>query len=656
MTQSDLKQRLTAILAADAAGYSRLMAGDERATVASLDAARAVFRRHIESNQGRVIDMAGDSVLAMFETATGAVSAALAVQQELKTRFSDVPEDRRMRFRIGVHLGDVIEKADGTIYGDGVNIAARLEGLAEPSGVTVSDAVRGAVKGKVSAAFEDRGEQKVKNIAEPVRAYRVKVGGDASKSSPTVGEIDLSLPDRPSIAVLPFTNMSGDQENEYFADGLTEELLNLLANIRGLRVASRTSAFFFKGKRLDIATIANKLNVATILEGSVRKHGRRVRITAQLIEVMTDSHLWSRTYDRELEDVFAVQDDIAQAVVAELKSTLVGEDIKAAAAEVQAAALGRTDNAEAHEYFLQARFLMNRWTSEANLKAKELLERAVELDPRFAMAWSELSVMLFALTVHGVISAPDGYERSAAAARSALDVEPGLAEGYVGLARVLAVEWKWSEVSHALERARELAPNNPRVLRSLGRHVANLGRHEEGIEYLRQARLLDPLSPVSHFNLGGRLLFAGRFHEALAAYKHAFDLNPDGGLVHAGLALTYLCMGQPARALEMIAAELNPLAKLSIRAMAEHSLGHRERSDEALSALVAGHRDYAPYQIAVTYAWRGENKSALEWLEDACTKRDSSLENVATEPFLVGLRAEPRYRELVRKVGLPLHQ
>lgn len=209
MSSSELKQRLAAILAADVAGYSRLMAADERATVAALDAARAVFRAQIESNQGRVIDMAGDSVLAVFETATGAVSAALAVQQTLNSRVADEPEARRMRFRIGVHLGDVIEKGDGTIYGDGVNIAARLEGLAEPGGIAVSDSIRNAVKGKVSASFEDRGEQKVKNIAEPVRAYRV---GPRDKPVPKpmagIGEIDLSIPDKPSIAVLPFTNMS----------------------------------------------------------------------------------------------------------------------------------------------------------------------------------------------------------------------------------------------------------------------------------------------------------------------------------------------------------------------------------------------------------------------------------------------------------------
>ena len=243
MSDSHLKQRLVAILAADAAGYSRLMAGDDRATVAALDTARAVFRRQIEANQGRVIDMAGDSVLAVFETATGAVAAALAIQQEIGASVEAVPEDRRLRFRIGVHLGDVIEKADGTVYGDGVNIAARLEGLAEPGGIILSDMVHGAVRDRIKATFEDAGEHNVKNIPRAVRAYRVLgeaavprhcASAAVAKPSLAGGEIDLSLLDKPSIAVLPFANMSGDPEQDYFADGLVEDIITTLSKISGL--------------------------------------------------------------------------------------------------------------------------------------------------------------------------------------------------------------------------------------------------------------------------------------------------------------------------------------------------------------------------------------------------------------------------------------
>ena len=316
MTGTELKQRLAAILAADVAGYSRLMATDERATVTALDAARAVFRMQIESNQGRVIDMAGDSVLAVFETAAGAVSAALAVQQELNSAVSGVPEDRRMRFRIGIHLGDIIEKSDGTIYGDGVNIAARLEGLAEPGGITVSESIRTAVKGKVSAGFEDQGEQKVKNIPEPVRAYRVvREDGAAPKAKSAAGEIDLSLPDKPSIAVLPFANLSGDPEQEYFTDGITEDVITELSRFHSLFVIARNSTFTYKGKAVDVRTVAKELGVRYVLEGSIRRAANRIRVTAQLIDALTGNHIWAEKYDRVLEDIFAVQEELTRSIV-----------------------------------------------------------------------------------------------------------------------------------------------------------------------------------------------------------------------------------------------------------------------------------------------------------------------------------------------------
>ena len=262
MSDSALSHRLAAILAADAAGYSRLMSLDDKATVTALDAARAVFRTQIEAQLGRVIDMAGDSVLAVFGTAAGAVTAALAVQTRINALANAEPEDRRMRFRIGIHLGDVIEKADGTVYGDGVNIAARLEGLAEPGGVTVSDSIRSAVKGKVGASFEDQGEQAVKNIADPVRAWRLRpaaaVNGPNGAAAPSAAvsavatastaTIELALPDKPSIAVLPFTNMSGDPEQEYFTDGITEDIITELSRFHSLFVIARNSSFSYKGQ------------------------------------------------------------------------------------------------------------------------------------------------------------------------------------------------------------------------------------------------------------------------------------------------------------------------------------------------------------------------------------------------------------------------
>ena len=336
MSGSELKKRLAAILAADVTGYSRLMAADDRATVAALDAGRAIFRAHIDANHGRVIDMAGDSVLAVFDTAIGAVSAALAVQRELATLVADTPEDRQMRFRIGVHLGDVIEKGDGTIYGDGVNIAARLEGLAAPGGISVSESIHVAVRGKVTADFVDQGEQTVKNIPHPVRAFSVSVdGGVSAPALPSVpAETQTrpapSLPDLPSLAVLPFTNMSGDPEQDYFADGMVEDIITALARMGAFFVIARNSTFVYKGKAVDIKQVGRELGVRYVLEGSVRKAGNRVRITGQLIEADTARHVWADRFEGTLEDVFELQDRITESIVSAIQPSMLRAEIERA--------------------------------------------------------------------------------------------------------------------------------------------------------------------------------------------------------------------------------------------------------------------------------------------------------------------------------------
>jgi adenylate cyclase len=303
VSEPALTQRLAAILVADVAGYSRLMSLDERATVADLDAARALFRARVEASRsrGRVIDTAGDSVLAVFDTATGAVGAAVAIQEELARLFAGAPEERRMRFRIGLHLGDVIEKADGTVYGEGVNIAARLQELAEPGGITVSESIRTAVRGAAGTSFVDQGPQSLKNIGEPVRAYLVRLDRGSAPEPAPAGPTALPLPDRPSIAVLPFTNLSGDPEQEYFADGMVEDVITELSRFGRLLVIARNTSFTY---RVRPRQVARELGVHFVLEGSVRRAGDRVRVTAQLIDGETGRHVWAERYEDVLSDVF----------------------------------------------------------------------------------------------------------------------------------------------------------------------------------------------------------------------------------------------------------------------------------------------------------------------------------------------------------------
>jgi adenylate cyclase len=477
---TDQKRRLVAILAADAAGYSRLMASDDGATVAALDAGRAVFRTQIESNQGRVIDMAGDSVLSVFELATGAVTAALAIQRELNAASNDMPEDRRMRFRIGVHLGEIIEKADGTIYGDGVNIAARLEGLANPGGITVSDAVRGAVKNRVEAIFEDLGEQTVKNVAEPVRAFRVK----------PAGEIDLSLPDKPSIAVLPFDNMSGDPEQAYFADGIVEDIITELSRFQSLFVIARNTSFTYKGRSVDVKTVARELGVRFVLEGSVRRAGERVRITAQLIDGQTGSHVWAERYEDVLSDVFELQERISRQVVSSLVSEVEAEEMRH-----QGRGERRFTEADDIAWRAYAAMIDGTFTGDQalTLEAIRLAESAIERGPTCRLAYF---VVVWSHAWRVFIGWTDDRAAELGAARRVADrlieLAPSDSRAYLARGRVRVVAGDSARGAADLRRAHELNPNDAFTLFYLARIEASEGNVERAKALAGQALRMSP--------------------------------------------------------------------------------------------------------------------------------------------------------------------
>ena len=496
MSDSELKQRLAAILAADVAGYSRLMAADDRATVAALDASRRAFKTQIEANQGRVIDMAGDSILAVFGTATGAVSAAIAVQDELKSLTGSVPEERRMRFRIGVHLGDVIEKADGTVYGDGVNIAARLEGLAEPGGIAISDAVRGAVRGKVTADFVDQGEQQVKNIPHPVRAFAVRTdGGVTARPAASAPDVDLSLPDKPSIAVLPFANMSGDPEQEYFTDGITEDIITELSRFHSLFVIARNSTFVYKGKAVDVRTVSKELGVRYVVEGSIRKASNRVRVTAQLIDALTGNHIWAEKYDRVLEDVFAVQEELTRGIVS------------AVAPQIQAA----------EEIKARRR--------PANLSAYEIAVRAAAAAAE-AFTGSDAAIRDQAIRQarHAI-----ALDRDSVLALQALSYAQWQ---HVFLRTASDMEGAWTEAMDAAQRAILLDGS-------------------DGMSFVRRGMLLcfpgkPPGSP------GG----SPRYDEALSDMRHAHELNPNNAQILGSLGYCEAVAADPIIAMEYLTASL----------------------------------------------------------------------------------------------------
>ncbi len=521
MSTSDLRQRLAAILAADAAGYSRLMSADERATVAALDAARAAFKKQIESNQGRVIDMAGDSVLAVFETAIGAVSAALAVQKALCTVTNEQPEHRRMRFRIGVHLGDVMEKADGTVYGDGVNIAARLQGLAEPGGITVSDSVRTAVRTKVAADFEDQGEQQVKNIVEPVRAFRVRVDGAAAPKRATAEAQSRATAGMPSIAVLPFQNMSGEADQEYFSDGITEDLITDLSNLSGVLVIARNSTFTYKGRSVDVRQVGREFNVSHVLEGSVRRAGGRVRITAQLVESASGHHIWAERYDRNLEDVFAIQDEITQKIVTAL-------DVRLLHGEQAAGWRKSLRRPEALDAYYRGLDLFNRVTREANAEAAHCFEQVIGLEPdsplgHLGMAWIHLSAFRYGWSD----SPPESLKRAAALAGRALELDERCSDAHALLGYYHLVKGVHDQAIAAGERAVALSPNHADNTANLACSYAVSDRPAEAIPLLQRAIRLSPVYPTWYLNILGFANFrAGQHDDAEAALKLALQREP----------------------------------------------------------------------------------------------------------------------------------
>jgi TolB-like protein/Tfp pilus assembly protein PilF len=462
----------------------------------------------------------------------------------------------------------------------------------------------------------------------------------------------------PSIAVLPFADLSAEKDQEYFTDGLAEELLNVLSKIRGLRVVSRTSAFHFKGKDVDIPTIAQKLNVATILEGSVRKSGKHVRITTQLIQVATDSHLWSETYDRELEDIFAVQDDIAQAVVKELRSALLGakRDASASAAvkaEVKAAAKGRGDNAKAYPLYLQGMFFADRITRGDLAKAIEYFREAVELDPGFALAWAALSRAHLSEAGYSWAPLNEGFGQSRMAAERAIGLEPDLAEGYVALGLVqMNYDWDWQAADASFRRALELAPGNAEVLRSAAALAGSIGRHEEAVALARRAVLFDPLSMSAQRSLGAQCLRAGLLDEAEAIVKKTIEFHPQGGLLHCWLGRVHLAQGRIEDARAAFEAEVIEYFRLQGQALAEHAQGRRKKSDAALRGLIDKYAQESAYQVAEVYAYRREADLAFEWLERAYAQRDPGLSGIKSNALLSSLHGDPRWQPFLEKMGL----
>ena len=528
MAESGGRQRLAAIFAADVVGYSRLMAADERATMAALEAARVIFRTRIESSQGRVIDMAGDSVLAVFDSATGAVSAALAVQEALEAAARTVPDDRRMRYRIGLHLGDVIEKPDGTVYGDGVNIAARLEGLAAPGGIAVSDAVRGVVRNQLAVTFVDLGEREVKNMAS-LRAYEVKV----ASSLPDAGQLAVARRDRPSVAVLPFANMSGDPEQEYFADGISEDVITELSKFHSIFVIARNSSFTYRGQATDVRKVAKDLNIRYVLEGSVRRAGTTIRVTAQLVDAMTGRHVWAERYDRALVDLFAVQDEITRSIIGSIAPGIV-------MAEIQHSRSKTATELDTWDRIMRAHWHIRRFTAVDFREACRLIEELLVHEPHNAVALGDLAFSLHFAAIFGWTDSPQAaMTRMGELAQRAVEADDQDASAHTSLAIHDLFSGRHDDAMRRLRRAIELNPNSSFAHGYIGAVNAFGGEHDLAIETVQEAIRLSPrdlLMVIWRVVEAWSHLGAERFDRAAESARRAIGWNAAFADAHALLA------------------------------------------------------------------------------------------------------------------------
>jgi adenylate cyclase len=581
MATQDFKGKLTAILSADVKDYSRLMREDEEATVRTITTYREVIGSVVQKHRGEVVDSPGDNILAEFASVVDAVRSAVEVQEELKARNAELPENRRMEFRIGINLGDVIHKEE-RIYGDGVNVAARVESLADAGGICVSRSAYDQVKDKLTLGYEYLGEHSVKNISEPVRIYRVlmepEVAGivigekklrlrrrhwmavavialvfgaaavtiwnfylratSSDDKAASIPEIAIPLTERASIAVLPFTNLSGDPEQEYFSDGITNDIITDLSKFRGLLIIASNTIFTYKGKPVKAKKVSQELGVRYVVEGTVQKAGDKVRINAQLIDTATGHHLWAERYERNLKDIFALQSEIVQTTVATLA-------IKVSEAEKTRAMRKDTTNLEAYDYVMRGRHYLLRRTRSANVKAKEMFRKAIELDPDYGDAYWALGWAKFMNATRGWTEFfPQEMQQAQDLAKKALSLEESNADFHALLGTCYLYQDEYDLAISELERAIELNPNHPFVYHTMGMGLLYAGLTDDAIKALETSRRLDPSRNNTYFFLGLGYYFKGRYDDAIRTLKQGLIREPNFATFHIALAASYAHAGR----------------------------------------------------------------------------------------------------------------
>lgn len=620
------KRKLSAILSADVKGYSRLMGEDELATVDTLKEYRKVLATHIHQYNGRVVDSPGDNLLAQFSSVVDAVECAVTIQGDIRARNTAFPENRKMEFRIGINLGDVIEDGD-RIYGDGINIAARIEGISEGGGICISGTAYDQLKNKLDLDFEFLGKRTVKNISDPVRVYRIRQESETSLQAPgqkrkkagswqkavlsgisilmitgvawvilnlylqsapedvaSVEKMVFPLPDKPSIAVLPFVNMSRDPDQEYFADGISENIISALSHIPQMFVIARNSTFTYKGKPVKVQQVSEELGVQYVLEGSIQRSGDQIRVTAQLIDATTGHHLWAERYDRELKDIFALQDEITLKILTALQVELTEGE--------QARLWGTTENLEAWGNVIKGSTLFEQFTKQSNSRAQQFFERAVKLDPNWDIAWTMLAWTHWAEAMLGWSASPaESIKQAIEMAKKAEAINDTLPEVHSLWSNIHQAQGEYDKAISAGEKAIALGPNNALCHILLSHTMTAAGRFEEAIELAKKAIRLSPYSSAWYLMMiDDAYRMAGRYEEALAIGKQHLDRCLKGECdpfsAHMGLAATYVGLGRIEEARSHVAELLKIMPDLSVdkarKIISFKDPAHVERSLDAL--------------------------------------------------------------------------
>jgi adenylate cyclase len=564
VAEAHVERRLAAILAADIAGYSALMGADEVRTVHDLKEHQAVVLAMVGQFGGRIIDTAGDGILAEFPSVVNAVKCAVAIQSKMAERNVEIEPERRMHFRIGINIGDVVYDV-ARIYGDGVNVAARLEGIAEPGGICISSKVHEEIDGRIDFVFEDMGPQQLKNITRPVRAYRVRLDGRKLATAPTP-----VLPDKPSIAVLPFQNMSGDPEQEFFCDGLVEDIITTLSKLTGLRVIARNSTFVYKGRSVDIREAAKQLGVRYVLEGSVRKSGNRIRITAQLIDAQDGTHLWAERYDRAMDDIFAIQDEITLMLATEMQ-------VKLTEGEHARLHYTTTSNVEAWTYWIQGMsHHRHAVTKEAQGQALIFWEKALALDPASAALNAELGLLhTYDARFEWWDDRETALKKAQAYVDRALEIDRRNADAYSASSRILLFQRQHDEAVVAARKAVELAPGSADTAELASHVLATSGYPEEAVVLSEKALTLSPNYPAVYLGtLGNAYRLSGRTEQAIKAFQAYHARNPGFGLTD--IVIAYQQTGRPEEARRAAEQLLAARPNFTVAAWLKTQFSHRD--------------------------------------------------------------------------------